>query len=65
MAELGQFLSVLSEGDLQHFVVDEGILLAFITASSKIRLANLKALIKICLFNASFMIFFLKPAYLC
>ncbi|GFY86817.1 hypothetical protein Acr_05g0004560 [Actinidia rufa] len=34
-SELGQFLSVLSEGDLQHFVVDEGILLAFITASSQ------------------------------
>ncbi|GFZ18993.1 gamete-expressed 3 [Actinidia rufa] len=33
-SELGQFSSVLSESDLQHFVVDEGILLAFITASN-------------------------------
>ncbi|XP_055961520.1 protein GAMETE EXPRESSED 3 [Mercurialis annua] len=29
----GQFLSILSQSDLQHFAVDEGILLAFITAS--------------------------------
>ncbi|MBA0599747.1 hypothetical protein Gorai_005953, partial [Gossypium raimondii] len=32
----GPFLSSLSQSDLQNFVVDEGMLLAFVTASSKI-----------------------------
>lgn len=33
---VGQFSSLLSKSDLQHFVLDESLVLAFLTASSKI-----------------------------